>query len=223
MGYLASDRARARFGLRFGRRRPIPDSMRQAVATVMDMPYVDLASSEFTFGLDRPVIFAAYGEVGNIQADHLPHTVVAIRVGEREVLLQLYDLESDTYVATMGASYQLASSINRYLSYSFLTLDWVGDGNSCSTPTGCLEVLYSDDGVQSIAGADLAGAELLVHMNRGYPSRAAKPRALNDLVDARSTSRMHELAADVMQSRLSRAIARTAQGGVAQARMTAEV
>ncbi len=202
MGYIATDRTRSRVGLQLEQRKPLTPAMRVILAEVMETDYVKLVTSEYDFGLGRPVVFAAFHDDAAIQAELLPSHIIAARVECRDVVVHVHDVGGDTYVATMGASFQHLSALNRFLSYSFTKVEWV-DETSGKAPEGALDTLFCDDGLDCVAGVDISGSELLVHSNRGYSSRGAKPRSLNDLIDASAASRVKELQFDVFQVRVA--------------------
>jgi hypothetical protein len=203
MAYLATDKNRSRFGLQLEQRQPLTAAMRSAIGAVLESGYVELVTSEFDFGLDRPVSFAAFSDDAAIQADVLPAYIVAARVNGRDVVVHVHDTgHKAAYVATIGASFQQSQALNRYLSYSFARLNWV-DAACAEVPRGALRTLYCDDGIDCIAGVDINGSELLIYANRGYTDRGSKPRSLNDLIDAHTAGGMQALAQEVFQTRMS--------------------
>jgi hypothetical protein len=142
MAYIATDGRRARFGLQFDQSKPIDTAMQRAIDAIKCMPSVDLLSSAHDFGLDRQIRFVGNDEALQIQAEQLPRKLIVEFAGDREVLIQLYDHGSDEYAATLGDERDLAWALGRYMTYNFLSLDWIGDGNACRTPAGCMVTLY---------------------------------------------------------------------------------
>lgn len=205
MGYIATNPARSVHKLGFLRRNPVTDPMRAGLAAAISADYVTLASRVYDLGLDRLVQFASHSEAPHIHADQLPLHVIAARIGQRDVVVLVYDGLDDHYVATMGASFQVAHAIARYLNFNWLNLDWIADGTIGDAP-GALYDLYTDD-LACIAGVDIDMHAMTVHANRAYADRASRPQSLQDLIDARSRNEIPELELAVADARFRRVVA----------------
>ena len=165
MGYIATDGRRTRFGLQFDQSRPIDTGMQCAIAAIKCMPSADVLSSAHDLGLDRQVRFVGNHKALHIQTEQLPRTVIVELAGDREVLIQLYDHGSDEYAATLGNERRLAWALGRYMTYNFLSLDWIGDGNICRTPAGCMETLYHSNRAPSGIGGSMDGGMLWIQQS----------------------------------------------------------
>jgi hypothetical protein len=212
MGYIATNQGRTQYKLGFNRRGRISDRMRAGVAVALDAGYVALASELYDFGLDRPVRFASHSEAPRIEADELPTELLALRVGNRDVIVLLYESEG-VYTGVMGASYQVSAALNRYMAYNWLSLDWVADGSVGDAPAA-LRVLYADD-IECIAGVDIDMTIALVHANRAFVDNESRPQFLRDLIAARAKGRLADLEMAVTNARFARAVADAGELAVA--------
>ncbi len=201
MGYIATNPARTVHKLGFLRRSTVTDSMRAGLAAAISADYVTLASRVYDLGLDRMVQFASYTEGPRIQAAQLPMHVIAARVGQRDVVVLVYDGLNDHYVATLGASFQASNALARYLNYNWLNHDWIADGTIGDAP-GALHDLYTDN-LECIAGVDIDIHSVTVHANRAYADQASRPRALQELIDARSRNEIPEMEMAVADARFA--------------------
>ncbi len=202
MGYIATNPARSVHKLGFLRRSRVTDSMRAGLAAATSADYVTLASRVYDLGLDRMVQFASHSEAPHIQADKLPLHVIAARVGQREVVVLVYDGLDDHYVATMGASLQASHALARYLNFNWLNLDWIADGTIGNAPDA-LNDIHADD-LACIAGVDIDMHAMTVYANRAYADRASRPQSLQELIDARSRNEIPELELAVADARFRR-------------------
>ena len=204
MGYISMNTDHTVFKVGFGRRVRIPDSMRSAIATVLDAPYVDLCSQHYDFGLSKPVGFAAERELGAVVSTQLPVIVIAACVARRDVILMLYEFEH-VYVATMGESFESADSLDLFMRYGADKLNQVSrDG--IFEAEGRLLTLYADD-ERCIAGVDIDVTVATFHENRRFSKDADYPRALLDVLHARALGAQQELEEEMAQARFDHTIA----------------
>jgi hypothetical protein len=212
MGYIATNQGRTQYKLGFSRRSRVSDKMRTGVAAALSANYVALASELYDFGLDRPVQFASHSEAPRIEADQLPCELLALRVGHRDIVVLLYESE-DVYIGVMGASYQAAAALNRYMAYNWLSLDWIADGSVGDAPNA-LRVLYAD-AIECIAGVDLDMTIAVVHANRAFVDNDSRPQFLRDLIEARSKGRLADLEMAVTNARFERVVSHVSELAVA--------
>lgn len=202
MGYITTDSRRSQYKLGFDRRRLLPERMRSTMRSVAIAPYVELASREWDFGLDKSVMFASYSECGTIQADQLPTSMIAARLDERDVVVMLYDRGPAYIAGVFGASLQAAAALYRYLNYNWLSLGWDEDGSIGDAP-GALCDLYADDEA-CIAGVDIGADGAVIYHNRVYATNDRRPQAIVDLIQARAGGRMADIEIEVMDARMTR-------------------
>lgn len=208
MGYLSSNEKRTVLKLGFERRANINNAMRQAIALMMDDSYIDLCSKNYDFGLGKPVRTPREAELPALDGFYAPTAVIALRVdARRDIIALVYEFD-DYFFATLGASFNVHSTVDSYYGLNLNDLSWNED-RTVAEVNG-LRTLYAD-GIDCIAGVDVEMTSVTMYENRMFPDDTARPRFLREVLLARNEKRMPELEEAVLQARFNLAMSPAAE------------